>query len=134
MSSPTFFAGTRGELFGFRDVQGFRKLIQIGAHSQRFGPMSALPPKADIGIQPCDVRFVPKADISRHQFGLEIEGASTLYAAIGRRMPLRLNSRTDSTVMVLSTASITRGLIRIWPGLASSQSRDATLETVPIAA
>src|SRR5215831_15719753 len=26
-------------------------------------PMSALPPKADIGTQPCDVRFVPKADI-----------------------------------------------------------------------
>ena len=27
--------------------------------------MSALPPKADIGTQPCDVRFVPKADVSR---------------------------------------------------------------------
>src|SRR6516162_1344261 len=26
-------------------------------------PMSALPPKADIGTQPCDVCFVPKADI-----------------------------------------------------------------------
>ena len=26
---------------------------------------SALPPKADIGSQPCDVRFVPKADILR---------------------------------------------------------------------
>ena len=25
--------------------------------------MSALPPKADIGTQPRDVRFVPKADI-----------------------------------------------------------------------
>ena len=25
--------------------------------------MSALPPKADIGIEPCNVRFVPKADI-----------------------------------------------------------------------
>jgi hypothetical protein len=29
--------------------------------------MSALPPKADIGSQPRDVRFVPKADI--HNFG-----------------------------------------------------------------
>src|SRR6516225_3633290 len=28
-------------------------------------PMSALPPKADIGTQPRDVRFVPKADIPR---------------------------------------------------------------------
>jgi hypothetical protein len=29
--------------------------------------MSALPPKADIGTQPCDVCFVPKADISALQ-------------------------------------------------------------------
>jgi hypothetical protein len=28
-----------------------------------FAAMSALPPKADIGTQPRDVRFVPKADI-----------------------------------------------------------------------
>jgi hypothetical protein len=28
-------------------------------------PMSALPPKADIGTQSRDVRFVPKADILR---------------------------------------------------------------------
>src|SRR5262249_43655110 len=31
--------------------------------SRHLQPMSALPPKADIGTQPCDVRFVPKADI-----------------------------------------------------------------------
>jgi hypothetical protein len=31
---------------------------------QSVRPMSALPPKADIGTQPRDVRFVPKADIS----------------------------------------------------------------------
>jgi hypothetical protein len=29
---------------------------------QSVRPMSALPPKADIGTQPRDVRFVPKAD------------------------------------------------------------------------
>src|SRR5262249_39934594 len=28
-------------------------------------PVSALPPKADIGTQACDVCFVPKADVSR---------------------------------------------------------------------
>ena len=28
-------------------------------------PMSALPPKAEIGTQPRNVRFVPKADIMR---------------------------------------------------------------------
>ncbi len=33
-----------------------------------------------------------------------------------------------------STAIKTRGLMRICPGLASSQSRDATLDTVPMAA
>ena len=32
-----------------------------------FRPMSALPPKADIGTQSRDVRFVPKADIARDQ-------------------------------------------------------------------
>jgi hypothetical protein len=30
--------------------------------SERVQSMSALPPKADIGTQPRDVRFVPKAD------------------------------------------------------------------------
>ena len=29
----------------------------------KISAMSALPPKADIGTQPCDVCFVPKADI-----------------------------------------------------------------------
>ena len=29
-----------------------------------FSRMSALPPKADIGTQPRDVRFVPEADIA----------------------------------------------------------------------
>jgi len=33
--------------------------------SERIFVMSALPPKADIGTQSCDVRFVPKADIGR---------------------------------------------------------------------
>src|SRR6516164_8401318 len=32
--------------------------------SQYVRAMSALPPKADIGTQPRDVRFVPKADIA----------------------------------------------------------------------
>jgi len=30
--------------------------------------MSALPPKADVGTQPRDVRFVPKADIRAASF------------------------------------------------------------------
>src|SRR6516225_2201390 len=33
-------------------------------HFRNVRPMSALPPKADIGTQSCNVRFVPKADMS----------------------------------------------------------------------
>ena len=39
-------------------------------------------------------------------------------------MPLSAKSPNDSTVMSFSTAIDTRGLIRICPGLASSQSRE----------
>ena len=60
--------------------------------------------------------------------------ASTLYAARGRLMPLSVNSPTGSTVTAFSTFVSTRGLIKICPGLASSQRREATLATVPIAA
>ena len=53
---------------------------------------------------------------------------------MGRRMPLSSNSPTGSTFTASSTAMNTRGLMRICPGLASSQKREATLATVPIAA
>ena len=36
--------------------------------SRLLQPMSALPPKADIGTQPRDVRFVPEADNLRCDF------------------------------------------------------------------
>jgi len=36
---------------------------QTSAHARR---MSALPPKADIGTQTRNVRFVPKADMKAH--------------------------------------------------------------------
>src|SRR5262249_27485845 len=36
----------------------------MGRLMSRLCTMTALPPKADIGTQPCDVRFVPKADIT----------------------------------------------------------------------
>src|SRR6516225_1401316 len=68
------------------------------------------------------------------QLSWSTEDATTLYAVIGRRRPLSSNSPTGSTVIALSTASMTRGLIRIWPVLASSQRGNATLETVPIPA
>jgi hypothetical protein len=55
---------------------------------------------------------------------------STLYAAKGRLMPLSLNSPIGSTLIASATAIKTRGLIKIGPRFASSQSRDATLDIV----
>src|SRR5262249_776855 len=80
-----------------------------------------------------DVGVVPIGDIGRL---LLIRGlvASTLYAARGRLMPFNSNSPTGSTFTTFSTFVSTRGLIRICPGLASSQRREATLDTVPMAA
>jgi hypothetical protein len=60
--------------------------------------------------------------------------ATTLYAARGRLIPFNSNSPTCSTLTAFSTFINTRGLMRICPGLASSQRREATFETVPIAA
>jgi hypothetical protein len=44
---------------------------------KRLGSMSALPPKADIGTQPRDVRFVPKADSC----------SAAINAALGQVLP-----------------------------------------------
>ena len=60
--------------------------------------------------------------------------ATTLYAARGRLIPFNSNSPTGSIVTAFSTFVSTRGLMRICPGLASSHSREATFDTVPIAA
>ena len=60
--------------------------------------------------------------------------ATILYAARGRLIPFNSNSPTGSTFTAFSTFVSTRGLIRICPGLASSHSREATLDTVPMAA
>jgi hypothetical protein len=57
-----------------------------------------------------------------------------LYAARGRLIPFNSNSPTGSTFTASSTATSIRGLMSICPGLASSQKREATLKTVPMAA
>src|SRR5262249_60127248 len=49
-----------------------------------FRLMSALPPKADIGTQPRDVRFVPKADIPRCGKKREIGGGARSATALVR--------------------------------------------------
>ena len=60
---------------------------------------------------------------------------TTLYAASGRLIPFNSNSPTGSTFYgVLDRHQHTGADRSICPGLASSQSRKATLETVPMAA
>ena len=46
---------------------------------------------------------------------------------MGRLIPFNSNSPTGSTFTAFSTFVSTRGLMRICPGLASSQSREATI-------
>jgi hypothetical protein len=84
--------------------------------------------------QRIDAKGQTRTSISIHAPQFVDLAATTLCAARGRRMPLSANSPTGSTVTVSSTAISTRGLIRICPDLASSQRRDATLDTVPMAA
>jgi hypothetical protein len=71
---------TAGLLFSLRAYFKSNQLFALGHEqtSRARALMSALPPKADIRQRNRDVRFVPKADI---KFGLEVEEASTLYAA-----------------------------------------------------
>ena len=86
--------------------------------SRRVQSMSALPPITDIAECVAMSAFVPKADIS---FGLEGNSSRTLYVTMGRNiLERKLADRLDLTA--LSTASRTCGLMRIWPGFASSQS------------
>ena len=51
---------------------------QTSRHLQR---MSALPPKADIGTQPPDVRFVPKADIATDQLNVRLTPESRTFGS-----------------------------------------------------
>jgi hypothetical protein len=56
------------------------------------------------------------------------------YAARGGLIPFNSNAPTGSTFTAFSTFMSTHGLIGFDPSLASSQSREATIDTVPIAA
>jgi hypothetical protein len=81
--------------------------------------------RADMPTPISDVCFTPEScrgfrrparplwAINGHQFSLEGEESRTLYASMGRRMPLSVNSATGSTLTALSTACRTRGLMRI---------------------
>ena len=79
----------------------------------------------------CTVDIGP---VGRRSLSAYEAAAITLYAASGRLIPFNSNSPTGSTFTAFSTFVSTRGLMRICPGLASSHSREATLDTVPMAA
>ena len=79
------------------------------------------------------LRTCPFKDQHRPQVSDDV-AATTLYAASGRLIPFSTNSPTGSTFTTSSTFVSTRGLMRICPGFASSHSREATLDTVPMAA
>jgi hypothetical protein len=64
----------------------------------------------------------------------QVLDATTLQAAGGRLIPFNANSPAGSTFTAFSTLVSTRGLMRICPGLASSHNREATFDTVPMAA
>src|SRR6516162_4719545 len=58
---------------------------------------------------------------------------ATLNAATGLLKPFRSRFPRSSSLTTASTAPAMRLLTRIWPSLASAQSRAARLHTVPIA-
>ena len=87
---------------------------------------------ADIRRGAVNVRYVV-ALVGQPQVSTDV-AATTLYAARGRLIPFNSNSPTGSTFTAFSTFVSTRGLIKICPGFASSHSREATLDTVPMAA
>ena len=73
-------------------------------------PTSALLPQSGPWLSASRCPLYAK---SGHQFGFDGEDPRTLYATVGRRIPLSANSPTGSTVTALSTACRTRGAIRI---------------------
>ena len=55
--------------------------------------MSALPPKADIGTQLRDVRFVPKADIAVHAKCDRVSPRPRLRTEIANEVPNRADAK-----------------------------------------
>src|SRR4029453_17144012 len=94
-------------------------------------------PKADMCGALAYVCFGPKADIDPPaSAGLNLQPwwLTRCKPSSGDYCPLSEKSPTGSTLTAWSPAIKTRELIKICPGLASSQRRDATLDTVPMAA
>ena len=69
--------------------------------SEHVQSMSALPPKADIGTQSRNVRFVPKADIgtsTRVSPSTQHSGSLAILAAIGRALSFVSNLASMSAL------------------------------------
>jgi hypothetical protein len=80
--------------------------------------MSASPPTPDYRCDAAKRRFGPKTELDLSPMVYFPDLASTLWAAMGSRMPLMVNSPTNSAFTIFSTAMRTRELTKIWPGMA----------------
>src|SRR6516165_8583002 len=79
-----------------------------------FHDMSGLPPKADIGTQPRDVRFVPKADILRRSKGVYSITSSALTnidPGIGSPIPFAVFRLMTNSNLVGCSTGISSGLV-----------------------
>jgi hypothetical protein len=83
----------RGKHYGQRSCEPHLKAEHMAAPTKSATRRFFLP-----------TRSRPHMAQSGHQFGLEAKEAGTLYATFGRRMPLRLNSPTGSTVTAAAAA------------------------------
>ena len=83
--------------------------------------MSALPPKADIGTQPRDVRYVPKADILRcgkeRRYSATSSASASSFAGIARSSAFAVLRLIKSSNLVDCTTGRSVGLspLRIRP-------------------
>jgi hypothetical protein len=112
------------------DIYGAKRDVRFASKSRPAQRKSRCPLRARSGYYDL-VRIGGRLSrYERYRSFIEI----TLYVASGRRIPFSSNSPIASTDTESSMANSTRGLMRIWPGFASSQRRDATFDTVPMAA
>src|SRR5215472_9266983 len=82
--------------------------------SRHLQPMSALPPKADIGTQSRDVRFVPKADSCTAAINAKLKRGSA-YRQLARLIPVwtetasrRRATDSSSPMSVMRTRTVAR--------------------------
>jgi len=107
--SPSIRAGVNGSQQSASQLSGGgsrkRRLMSASGQKQTFRhlkTMSALPPKADIGTQSRNVRFVPKADIC----GAANRAYSINSSARARKVVGRLRPSTSAVVKLTARSNL----------------------------